>query len=257
MAIPTIPSLKELMEAGVHFGHASGKWHPKMKPYIFATRDKLHIINLEITQNKLSEVLPILEDRVRAGKEVVLVGTKTQSSKLVKEAGEKIGVAYVDVRWLGGTMTNWGEIQKSIARMKSTEEFLASPDAAKMIKKERVQMQNDLRRMQTKFGGMRDMHRKPDVIFVVDPGYEHNAIKEARYEGVELFGLVDTNTDPTTVDYVIPTNDDGPKALKLMMDLIEATIASGLEARGKAVADAEKAEEKVEVKTEEVTEKED
>jgi small subunit ribosomal protein S2 len=254
MPMPQIPEVRELMQAGVHFGHASGKWHPKMKPYIFATRDKLHIIDLEKTQKILGEVLPILEQRVKDGKLVVIVGTKKQVAPRVKELGEKLGVPYVSERWLGGTMTNWTEMQQSISKMKKMETFLESEDVSSMIKKERVAMQNDLRRMQTKFGGIRDMVRKPDVMFVIDPSHEHNAIKEALHQKIEIFGLVDTNSNPTPINHVIPTNDDGPKAIKLMMDLVEATIASGLEARGAAAAEPKATKEDKEVTVEAKTE---
>lgn len=227
MAIPQIPEVKELMEAGVHFGHASGHWHPKMKPYIFATRDKLHIIDLEKTQEKLRETLTILEDRIRAGKTVILVGTKKQVSDRIREIGENNNVPYINVRWPGGVMTNFAEIQKSINRMKKTEEFLASEEAGKIIKKERVMMESDLHRMLYKFGGLRAMNRKPDALFVIDPTHEHNAIKEARHQGIELFGVVDTNSNPDLLDHVIPANDDGPKSLKLILDLVEKTIQNG------------------------------
>jgi len=241
MAIPTIPDVRELMEAGVHFGHASGKWHPKMKPYIFATRDKLHIIDLELTRQKLTEVLGILEERIRDGKTVILVGTKKQASERVKEIGETNHIGYVDVRWLGGTMTNFGEVQKSIARMKHYEEFLVSPEAEKMIKKERVMMENELRRMHYKFGGLRDMTKKPDALFVLDPAHEHNAIKEARNQGIEIFAICDTNSNPSLVNHVIPANDDGPKSVALLLDLIEQTIQSGLK-----MVDQKKAEKAAE-----------
>ncbi len=227
MAIPAIPSLKELMESGVHFGHASGKWHPKMAPYIFCTRDHLHIINLEKTQEQLKAVLPVLQDRIRSGKSIVLVGTKKQVAPLISEMAERLGIPYVNERWLGGTLTNFGQMMQSIARMKRSEEILNTDEAAKMIKKERVMLQSELKRMHAKFGGLRDFKKKPDVLFVVDPSYEHNAVREARFEGVEIFALVDTNTNPDLVDHVIPTNDDGPKALKLMLGLIEETIAEG------------------------------
>ncbi|MCC2632025.1 MAG: rpsB, partial [Patescibacteria group bacterium] len=195
MAIPTIPDIRTLMEAGMHFGHSSGKWHPKMKPYIFATRDKLHIIDLEKTQVKLQEVLSILEERIRDGKSVVLVGTKKQVTDRVKEIGEATNIHYVNVRWLGGTMTNFAEVQKSIARMKKMEATLADPEAAgRMIKKERVRMEAEVERMHHKFGGLRNMTKKPDALFVIDPSHEHNAIKEARHQGIEIFGIVDTNT---------------------------------------------------------------
>lgn len=230
MAIPTIPDIRTLMEAGVHFGHASGRWHPKMKPYIFATRDKLHIINLEVTQVKLSETLQVLHDRIAAGKVVVLVGTKKQVSDQVKEIGERLDIPYVNVRWPGGVMTNFVEIQKSITRMKKTEEFLASEDVSKMIKKERVMLESELRRMLFKFGGLRSMNKIPDALFVIDPSHERIAVKEAKNQGVELFGLVDTNCDPTEMDFIIPANDDGPKSVKLMLGMIEETIANAQKA---------------------------
>jgi len=227
MAIPPIPSTRELMEAGVHFGHASGKWHPKMAPYIFATRDKLHIIDLDKTREQLEKVLTLLEQRVRDGKTVVLVGTKKQVADQVKEIGERLHIPYVNERWLGGTMTNWGEMQQSIARMKRIEAMFETGDAEKLIKKERVMLQSELKRMHAKFGGLRDMSKKPDVLFIIDPSFEHNAIKEARHQGVELFGLIDTNSNPDLLDEIIPANDDGPKSLKLMMELIAQTIESG------------------------------
>jgi small subunit ribosomal protein S2 len=227
MAVPSIPDIRDLMEAGMHFGHASGKWHPKMKPYIFATRDKLHIIDLEKTREKLTEVLTILEGRIRDGKSLVLVGTKKQVSDRIKEIGEATGISYVDVRWLGGTMTNFAEVQKSINRMKKMEAFLASDEAEKMIKKERVAMEGEVARMNHKFGGLRNMTKKPDMLFVIDPSYEHNAIKEARHENVELFAIVDTNSNPSLVDHVIPANDDAPKSLALLLGLLEQSILSG------------------------------
>lgn len=228
MAIPPIPEVRDLMEAGVHFGHASGKWHPKMKPYIFATRDKLHIIDLEQTRLQLEKVLTKLEEYVRDGKVVVLVGTKKQVADQVKEIGERLHIPYVNERWLGGTMTNWGEMQMSIARMKRMEGILENEEsAAKMIKKERVMMQSELKRMHAKFSGLRDMAKKPDALFVIDPSHEHNAIKEAVHQGLEIFAVVDTNTDPSPIHHLIPANDDGPKSLSLLMGLISQTIENG------------------------------
>ena len=222
-----VPDLRTMMEAGMHFGHASGKWHPKMKPYIFATRDKLHIIDLEKTQQQLQTVLPILEERIREGKMVVLVGTKKQTSERVKALGEATGLPYVDVRWLGGTLTNFNELQKSLNRMKKAEAYLASDESVKMIKKERVAMENDVKRMNYKFGGLRDMTKKPDVLFVIDPGYEHNAVKEARISGMEIFAIIDTNSNPDLVDHVIPANDDAPKSLTILFGLLETAIRNG------------------------------
>lgn len=227
MAIPAIPDVRELMEAGVHFGHASGKWHPKMAPYIFCTRDKLHIIDLEKTQVQLKTVLTDLENFIRSGKTLMIVGTKRQVSPAVKEMAERLSIPYVSERWLGGTMTNFGQMMQSIQRMKKAEEILSSDEAAKMIKKERVMLQADLKRMHSKFGGLRDFTKKPDALFIIDPSYEHNAVKEARFEGIEIYAIVDTNSDPSVIDHVIPANDDGPKSLKLMLNLIEQTIAEG------------------------------
>jgi small subunit ribosomal protein S2 len=199
----TTPDIRDLMQAGVHFGHASGRWHPKMKPYIFATRDKLHIMDLEKTREQIAIVLPILEERVKSGKLVVLVGTKKQVSPLVAEIGKKLGIPYVSERWLGGSLTNWAEMQASIARMKRVEAILADEEqASRMIKKERVAMEGDLKRMHVKFDGVRDLTRKPDVVFVIDPSYEHNAIKESRDQGLEIFGICDTNSDPSVLDHV-------------------------------------------------------
>lgn len=242
MSTVSIPESRELMQAGVHFGHASGRWHPKMKPYIFATRDKLHIMDLEKTRSQLAEVLPLLQERVASGKLVVLVGTKKQVSPLIVEMGKRLGIPYVAERWLGGTLTNWGEMQASIARMKRVEATLSNEEEAeRMIKKERVAMQGDLKRMHVKFEGIRDLTRKPDIIFVVDPSYEHNAIKESRDQGLEIFGIADTNSDPSLLDHVIPANDDGPKSLTLVLGLVEQAIANGLAVRGKELEKAEAA----------------
>lgn len=248
MAIPAIPDIRDMMEAGMHFGHASGKWHPKMKPFIFATRDKLHIINLEKTQEQLAKVLPALEECIRDGKTIILVGTKKQVSEKVKAIGESCSISYVDVRWLGGTMTNFAELSKSINRMKKTEEFLESEEVHRMIKKERVKMESDLKRMHYKFGGLRNLSRKPDALFIIDPGYEHNAVKEAQHEGIEIFAIVDTNSNPDQVDHVIPANDDAPKSLTMLLDLVEKTILSGQKLISvKAEADAVKAAEVEEI----------
>lgn len=227
MALPTIPDVRELMDAGVHFGHASGKWHPKMAPYIFCTRDKLHIIDLEKTREQLEKVLPVIEERIASGKSFILVGTKRQVADMVKEMGTELDINFVNERWLGGTMTNFGQMMQSISRMKKTEETLASDEAAKMIKKERVMLASDLKRMHAKFSGLRNFTKKPDFLIIIDPSYEHNAVKEARFEGIEMFAIVDTNSDPSQVDFVIPANDDGPKSLKLMLGLLKETIASG------------------------------
>lgn len=253
MAIPAIPDIRTLVEAGVHFGHASGKWHPKMKPYIFAARDKLHIIDLEKTQEQLKSVLPILEDRVRSGKTIILVGTKAQVSDMVKETGERLNIPYVNVRWLGGTMTNFGEIQKSISRMKKIEAFLASEESASMIKKEKVMMENDLKRMLSKFGGLRNLTKKPDVLFIIDPGHEHNAVKEGTFQKLELFALIDTDSNPEPIHHIIPVNDDGTKSLKLMLGLVEQTIANGQKLV--SVKAEVKAEVKEEVEVKETAEK--
>ena len=248
-----IPEVRELMDAGVHFGHASGRWHPKMAPYIFCTRDKLHIIDLEKTREQLEKVLPMIEERIASGKSFILVGTKRQAAPLIEAMGERLNINYVNNRWLGGTMTNFGQMMQSISRMKKTEELLESEEAAKMIKKERVMLASELKRMHAKFSGLRAFTKKPDFLIVLDPSFEHNAIKEARFEKLEIFAIIDTNSDPSKVDQIIPANDDGPKSIKLILGLVEQAIAAGL-AKAATVAEtkaAEKAEPKEEVVIEE------
>lgn len=236
----SIPTIKELANAGVQYGHASSRWHPRAKSYIHTTRNKLNLIDLEQTREALEQVLPLLEERAASGKTIVLVGTKKSVAPLIQEMGERLELPYVSERWLGGTLTNWSAMQQSIARMKRTEEFLGDEHAVQsMIKKERVVLQNELERMHTKFGGVRNLTRKPDCVIVVDPGFEKNCIKESSLEGIERFGILDTTSDPTSVHHVIPANDDGPKSLKLILGLIEQALTKGLERRKRALATEE------------------
>lgn len=251
MAIPKLPSVKEMVEAGVHFGHASGHWHPKMAPYIFCTRDKLHILDLEQTKSQLETVLPVLEEKVRSGKSVILVGTKKQVAPIVKEIGDTLNIPYINERWLGGTLTNFGQMMQSIARMKRIEELLASDEVKKLIKKERVMMQGELKRMEARFGGLKNYVKKPDLLVVVDLKHEHNAVKEARNQGVQIMAVIDTDSNPHLADYVIPANDDGPKSVRLILDLIAKTIAEGQ----KLISVAAENKTKSETKSEEVVSK--
>jgi small subunit ribosomal protein S2 len=234
--VPPIPSLKDLAEAGAHFGHAASRWHPKMKPYIHATRDHLHILDLEQTRELLASSLQVLAERVRDGKTVIFVGTKNDViANRIKEIGSKYGMPYINVRWPGGVLTNWSEVQKSIARMVKQEAFLASEDASKMIKKERLMMEGDVRRTQYKFGGLRDLTKKPDLVFMIDPSHEKIAVKEARREEIELMAVLDTNSDPTPFSHIIPINDDGVRSMKLVFDLIDQTLENAMAARQNAM----------------------
>jgi small subunit ribosomal protein S2 len=259
----SIPELSELLEAGVHFGHASARWHAKMAPYIFATRDKLHILDVEKTRTALETVLPVISQRIAAGNRFMLVGTKRQVAPLIRELGAELNVSYVDERWLGGTLTNSAQIQQSIKRMVRLEEALEDEvQMAKFTKKERTLMAAEVRRLHIKYAGLRNSAGKPDFMIVVDPNHERNAVREARSEGVELFGIMDTDSNPDSVDFVIPANDDGPKSLKLIMGLVKAAIAEGLANRpaetSAVAAPATKEEEQLdEIRPEEVKLSED
>lgn len=222
-----IPSLKEMMEQGVHFGHVAKYWQPKAAPYIFLRRDKIHILNLEKTKQALEQILPKITEEIKAGKIFLIVGTKKQIRSIIKEVGTKVGMPYVDLRWLGGILTNFDIMKQSIKRMKEIDQMLASEESRQMIKKEKLNYQRQLERMREKFGGLVDMNKLPDYLLVIDPHYEKSAVKEAKALGIKIVAILDSNSDPTSVDYVIPANDDAKKSVELMMNLVEQAILEG------------------------------
>ena len=225
----SIVSIKDLLQAGVHFGHQQRFWNPKMDEYIFDTRKQISIINLEITQEHLSAAASKVEDICSKGNKILFVGTKRSASKTIKEEASQIGLPYVDKRWLGGTLTNWKTIRGSIRRLIDIEEMISSGRIEKLIKKEAVEIQKEYTKLKASVGGIKDMKGLPDAIFVVDVKYEKIAVLEAKKMGIPVIGIVDTNSDPDGIDTVIPANDDAIRSIRLITKVIADACARGIE----------------------------
>jgi len=208
--------MKQLLEAGVHFGHQTRRWNPKMKKYIFVERNGIYIIDLQKTVKKLEEAYDFMRQVGQDGGKVLFVGTKKQAQEAIKDEAERSGNYYINQRWLGGTLTNFGTIQKRVARMKQIEKMEEEGTFEVLPKKEVIQLKKEHERLVKFLGGIRDMHDLPDVMFVVDPRKERIAVAEARKLNIPLVGIVDTNCDPDEIDYVIPANDDAIRAVKLL-----------------------------------------
>ena len=212
----SVISMKQLLEAGVHFGHQTRRWNPKMKKYIFVERNGIYIIDLQKTVKKLEEAYDFMRQVGQDGGKVLFVGTKKQAQEAIKEEAERSGNYYINQRWLGGTLTNFGTIQKRVARMKQIEKMEEDGTFEVLPKKEVIQLKKEHERLVKFLGGIRDMKAIPDVMFVVDPRKERIAVAEARKLNIPLVGIVDTNCDPDEIDYVIPANDDAIRAVKLL-----------------------------------------
>lgn len=212
----SVISMKQLLEAGVHFGHQTRRWNPKMKKYIFVERNGIYIIDLQKTVKKLEEAYDFMRQVGQDGGKVLFVGTKKQAQEAIKDEAERSGNYYINQRWLGGTLTNFGTIQKRVARMKQIEKMEEEGTFEVLPKKEVIQLKKEHERLTKFLGGIRDMHELPDVMFVVDPRKERIAVAEARKLNIPLVGIVDTNCDPDEIDYVIPANDDAIRAVKLL-----------------------------------------
>jgi small subunit ribosomal protein S2 len=225
----SIVSIKDLLQAGVHFGHQQRFWNPKMDEYIFETRKQISIINLEITQEHLSAAASKVEDICSKGNKILFVGTKRSASKTIKEEASQIGLPYVDKRWLGGTLTNWKTIRGSIRRLIDIEEMISSGRIEKLIKKEAVEIQKEYTKLKASVGGIKDMKGLPDAIFVVDVKYEKIAVLEAKKMGIPVIGVVDTNSDPDGIDTIIPANDDAIRSIRLITKVIADACARGIE----------------------------
>ena len=225
----SIVSIKDLLQAGVHFGHQQRFWNPKMDEYIFDTRKQISIINLEITQEHLSAAASKAEDICSKGNKILFVGTKRSASKTIKEEASQIGLPYVDKRWLGGTLTNWKTIRGSIRRLIDIEEMISSGRIEKLIKKEAVEIQKEYSKLKASVGGIKDMKGLPDAIFVVDVKYEKIAVLEAKKMGIPVIGIVDTNSDPDGIDTIIPANDDAIRSIRLITKVIADACARGIE----------------------------
>lgn len=237
--------IKALLEAGVHFGHKTSRWHPKMAPYIHSKRQDSHIIDLTKTVEALDKALPELTRIAAGGKKVLFVGTKKQAKDIVRETAEKIDQPYVTERWIGGMLTNSQTITQQIKKLKNLEKRMASGDLEKRYNKLEVQrFQEEIDVLNTRYGGIKDLMGKPGALVVVDAAVDANAIREAKVLGIPVFAVVDTNVNPTGTDYVIPGNDDAIKGLSLLLDYFAQAVAEGAGSRKKADQRPAKKEEK-------------
>jgi small subunit ribosomal protein S2 len=218
------PSVVEMLEAGMHFGHRTFKWHPKMKPYIFEARKGIHIIDLEQTKTKLDEALAVLSRMASEGKMILFVGTKNQVKEPLEEAAKAMGMPYVSQHWLGGTLTNFNIIKNSIRLFQDLTEKKDSGKLEKYTKKERLNFDRRISKLSQTVGGLVGMNRTPDAIFIWDIKNEETALAEAKKKRIPIIAVCDTNVNPTGIDYVIPANDDASKAIVMVMKLIEEVV---------------------------------
>ena len=222
-----VVAMKQLLEAGVHFGHQTRRWDPKMAEYIFQARNGIHIIDLQKTSKKIDEAYDFMRSQAEEGKKVLFVGTKKQAQECMKEAAEKSGMYYVNQRWLGGMLTNFGTIRKRVERLNELETTQEDGTFDVLPKKEVILLKKEMDKLQKNLGGIKDMTEIPGVLFVVDPKKERIAILEARKLNIPVVGLVDTNCNPEDVDYAIPGNDDAIRAVKLIADVMANAIIEG------------------------------
>ena len=234
-------SMKQLLEAGVHFGHQTRKWNPKMKKYIFAARNEIHIIDLQMTANLIEEAYKFVCDSVKEGKSVLFVGTKKQAQDAIKEEAERCGQYYVNTRWLGGCLTNFKTMRSRVEYLESLEAREANGEFDLLPKKEVMLLKKEMEKLQANLGGIKKMRSMPGVMFVVDPNNEDIAIKEARKLGIKVVAITDTNCDPDVVDYVIPGNDDAIRAIKLIASVIANAVIEANQGEEAVVAPVEEA----------------
>lgn len=222
---------QQLLEAGVHFGHLKKKWNPKMLPYIFAEKKGIHIIDLNKTTEALQETAAALKQIAKSGKKIMFVATKKQSKEIVTDCAKRVNMPYVTDRWLGGMLTNFNTIRKSVKKMQSIEKMLNDGSFDNITKKERLTLSRDRDKMEKVLGGIAQLGRVPAALFIIDIGHEHIALAEAKRLGITTFGMVDTNCDPNKVDFAIPSNDDATKSIAIVTSYITAAIAEGLAER--------------------------
>ena len=234
---------QQLLEAGVHFGHLKKKWNPKMLPYIFAEKKGIHIIDLNKTVEHLQETAAALKQIAKSGKKIMFVATKKQAKEIVSECAKKVNMPYATERWLGGMLTNFNTVRKSVKKMQSIEKMLGDGSAESLTKKERLTLGRDKDKMEKVLGGIAQLGRLPAALFLVDIGHEHIALAEAKRLGIQTFGMVDTNCDPDKVDFSIPANDDATKSIAIITNYITAAIAEGLAERQASKDDEETTDE--------------
>jgi small subunit ribosomal protein S2 len=220
-------TMKELLEAGVHFGHQTKRWNPRMKEFIFGERNGIYIIDLQKTLKMFKEASKFVQDLATEGKIVLFVGTKRQAQDAIAEEAQKCGMFYINQRWLGGLLTNWVTVQKSVKRLKELDDMATDGRYELLPKKEVIKLERERKHLQANLAGIKNMSRLPDAIFVIDSNKEQIAVREARKLGIPVVAVVDTNCDPTEVDYVIPGNDDALRAIRLFTSKISESIAEG------------------------------
>ncbi len=228
---------QQLLEAGVHFGHLRKKWNPKMLPFIFDEKKGIHIIDLNKTMEALQEAAAAMKQIAKSGKKIMFVATKKQAKEIVTEAARRVNMPFATDRWLGGMLTNFNTVRKSVKKMQSIEKLLADGAAESLTKKERLTLSRDRDKLEKVLGGIAQLGRVPAALFLVDIGHEHIALAEAKRLGITTFGMVDTNCDPNKVDFAIPSNDDATKSIAIITNYIAAAIAEGLTERQAAKDD--------------------
>ncbi len=238
----SIVSIKQLLEAGVHFGHHTRRWNPKMADYIFTERNGIYIIDLQKTVKKFDEAYMFVRDLSANGGNILFVGTKKQAAEAIQEEAKRCGQYYVNVRWLGGMLTNYRTIRKSVSRLYQLEKMQDDGTFAALPKKEVAALQKEMETLERNLGGVKEMNRLPDAIFIVDTRAEHNAVSEAKKLGIPVVAIVDTNCDPDDADYIIPGNDDAIRAIKLITSLLADAVIEGRQGEAYDSADEKKAE---------------
>ena len=228
MSLPTF-TMRQLLEAGVHFGHHTRRWNPKMEPYIFGKRNNIHIINLEKTVPMLNEALDAVQSIAKNGGKFLFVGTKRSASELIAKAATNCGQYFVNHRWLGGMLTNWETVSKSINKLKNLEDRISSGEINNLTKKERLNIERQKEKLDLTLGGIKNMNGIPDALFIIDTNKEAIAVLEANNLNIPVIAICDTNTNPSGVDYPIPGNDDALRAISLYCDLVAASVLKGLE----------------------------
>ncbi len=228
-----LPVMKDLLEAGVHFGHQTKKWDPRMKPYIFQERNGIHIIDLVKTLNYTKSAYEAVKQVSREGGNILFVGTKKQAAQSIRAAAEKCGMYYISSRWLGGTLTNFTTIKKSIARLKKIEKMEVDDTFKSLPKKEVILLMKEKAKLEKNLSGIKDMEGVPDMMFIIDPYQESIAIQEAKKLGIKLVAVVDTNCNPEPIDYIIPGNDDAIRAINLFTDMIANAVIDGQNEAGR------------------------
>jgi len=223
----TTPSLLEMLKSGVHFGHKASKWHPKMKPYIYGVREGIHIIDLEKSAEKFQEALDFVKGVAAQGGIILFVGTKLQAKEIVKNYAEKMGMPYITERWLGGTFTNFSTISKLTSKLKRLVESKEKGELGKYTKKEQLKFGREIEKLQSKIGGIKDLRKLPEAIFVVDIAENKIAVREAKNTGIPVIAMVDTNNNPEKVDYPIPANNDAIRSIEIVISSLAEAIEEG------------------------------